>query len=134
VNRETIVDAPGLVLWYYADMGIIHHEMRKYPGAEALQSALLEGLKVMRSRGASKWLSDDRRGGALPKSHHEWGHDVWGPQARAAGWKVWALLPPAEALGSANMSRLVETYGALGVRVQTFSLPNVAMDWLVACK
>jgi hypothetical protein len=86
MNRETIVDTPGLLLWYYPDTKIIHHEMQKYPGAEVLESALEKGLEVLRTRGAHKWLSDDRKGGALPKSHHEWGNKVWGPAAAAAGW------------------------------------------------
>ena len=59
--------------------------MGKYPGAGVLESALETGLEVLRARGAHKWLSDDRQGGALPKSHHEWGQNVWGPKAAAAG-------------------------------------------------
>jgi hypothetical protein len=133
MNRETIVDTPGLLLWYYPDTKIIHHEMQKYPGAEVLESALETGLEVLRTRGAHKWLSDDRKGGALPKSHHEWGNNVWGPAAAAAGWKYWALLPPAEALGSSNMRRLVTVYAALGVMVETFSDTKRAMAWLVNC-
>ena len=133
MTKETIVDRAGIVLWYYPDTKIIHHELQKYPGAEALESTLVKGLELMRDRGAREWLSDDRRGGALPKSHHEWGDKVWGPDAAAAGWQYWALVPPAEALGSANMSRLVKVYATLGVTVETFPDPRPAMAWLIAC-
>lgn len=127
-------EVPGLTLWYYPVPKIIHHKMGKYPGTEALESALDAGLEIIRTGRARKWLSDDRNGGALPKSHHEWGQNVWGPKAAAAGWKYWALLPPQAMLGSANMLRLVEIYAALGVTAKTFPSTNVAMEWLIACK
>jgi hypothetical protein len=131
MNRETILELPGLTLWYYPITKVIHHEVSKYPGVSVLESALQKGLEVMRRRGARKWLSDDRKGGALPKTHHEWGQNVWGPDAAAAGWKYWALLPPSELVGSANVHRLVSIYGALGVTVKTFDDPVFAMHWLV---
>jgi hypothetical protein len=82
MKSETIVDLPGIVLFYYPEPKILHHQMRRYPGTEALESTLQKGLEVMQARGAEKWLSDDRRGGALPKSHHEWGEHVWGRRRR----------------------------------------------------
>jgi hypothetical protein len=132
MKSEIIVDLPGIVLTYYPDAKIIHHEMRKYPGTEVLEATLEKGLEIIRNRGAHKWLSDDRKGGALPKSHHEWGDHVWGPAAAAAGWKYWALLPPTEVLGSTNMRRLAATYASLGVMVETFGDLKLAMAWLLA--
>jgi len=55
---------------------------------------------------------------------------VWAPQAIAAGWRYWALLPPEQALGQANMTRLVEAYGRRGVVVEIFSDPAKAHLWL----
>jgi hypothetical protein len=132
MNRETIVEVPGLTLWYYPETRIIHHELLKYPGTSVLESALEKGFSVLRSHGARKWLSDDRRGGALPASHHEWGRDVWGPKMATAGWRYWALVPPNEALGSANMRRVAKVYADLGVTVETFGDLGSAMKWLVA--
>jgi hypothetical protein len=134
MTKETIVEVPALTLWYYPDTRIIHHEVAKYPGAETLESALQKGLELIRNRGASKWLSDDRRSGALPKSHHEWALNVWGPDAAAAGWKYWAVVPPTEMIGTKNIGRLIEIYGSLGVKVQSFRDPKAAMDWLVSCR
>jgi len=130
--KETVIEVPGLTLWYYPGTRIIHHEMSKYPGSEALELALQKGLEVMKTCRVKKWLSDDRQGGALPKSHHEWGQNVWGPAAAAAGWKYWALCPPTELLGSANMRRLVEVYSALGVTAKTFDDPKSGLAWLTA--
>jgi hypothetical protein len=134
MHREIIFDVSGLTLWYYPISRVIHHQMDKYPGTETLEASLNAGLELMRTRRARKWLSDDRNGGALPKSHHEWGQKVWGPKAASAGWKYWALLPPEAMLGSVNMLRLVEIYKALGVVAKTFPNTGEAMDWLTRCK
>lgn len=131
MKKETIVEAPVITLWYYPDAKIIHHELRKYPGVATLEAALEKGLEIMQTRGARKWLSDDRRGGALPKSHHDWGQNVWGPKAVAAGWKYWAILLPEELIGSANIRRLIEIYASVGVTVKTFDHPESAMSWLL---
>ena len=133
MTKEIIVEVPALTLWFYPDTKIIHHEVTKYPGTEILESALSSGLELLRSRGARKWLSDDRRGGALPRAHHEWAQRVWGPQAAAAGWKYWAAVPPAEIIGTKNVGRLVALFGSLGVKVQTFPNPKAAMEWLMSC-
>jgi hypothetical protein len=132
MDRETIIDTPEIMLWYHPETKIVHHELQKYPGVAALQAALEKGLEVMRLRGARKWLSDNRRGGAVPRSHHEWAQTVWGPKAAAAGWKYWAVLLPHELLGYANANRLIDIYGALGVTAKTFQHPDAAMQWLLS--
>jgi hypothetical protein len=130
--RETIIETPGLMLWYYPDTKIIHHELQKYPGVAALEAALEAGLTLMQTRGARKWLSDNRRGGAVPRSHHTWAQDDWGPRAAAAGWKYWAVLLPEELLGQANTNRLVDIYGRLGVTTRTFEHLEPATRWLIS--
>lgn len=117
-------------LWFHPRDLIVHHEMHQYPGQDTLEKMLLRGLELLKEHGASKWLSDDRNGGALPRSHHEWGEKVWVPQAVAAGWKYWALLPPIEAIGNSNMTRLVELYAAKGVTVSFFREVAAAHRWL----
>lgn len=130
MTEELVLETPRMSLWFHPTDLIIRHEMHQYPGKETLETMLLRGLELMAERGASKWLSDDRRGGALPKSHHEWGENVWAPRAIAAGWKYWALLPPEEAIGNANMTRLFETYAAQGVTTKIFRDVPSAYRWL----
>jgi hypothetical protein len=127
---EVVLETPRMTLWYLPGERIVRHEMHQYPGRETLEQVLMCGLELMREKGATKWLSDDRAGGALPRSHHEWGQNIWAPQAIAAGWRYWALLPPAEAIGNANMNRLVEVYAAKGVTAQIFREVGSAYRWL----
>lgn len=127
---QVVFESPRMSLWFHTDERIVHHKMHQYPGQETLQTVLLQGLELLKHHRASRWLSDDRAGGALPKSHHDWGDQVWAPQAIAAGWRYWALLPPEQALGNANMGRLVEAYARRGVVVEIFSDPVKAFQWL----
>jgi hypothetical protein len=128
--KKTVIETPRMSLYYHPSDNIIHHEMHAYPGIETLEQILLGGLELMKEHRAIKWLSDDRKGGAVPKSHHEWGDRVWAPRAIKAGWRYWALLPPADALGTANMKRLVNSYAKKGVTVQMFDDVDEAFDWL----
>ena len=128
--QEMIIATPRMSLYYHPLENIIHHEMHAYPGIEILEQILMGGLALMKKHHAFKWLSDDRNGGALPKSHHDWGDRVWSPQAVEAGWRYWALLPPADALGTANMKRLVEAYAKRGVTVELFDDFDAAFSWL----
>lgn len=128
--RETIITTARMSLYYHPIEKVIHHEMHSYPGLDTLEQILMGGLELMKQHKAVKWLSDDRKGGAVPKSHHEWGDAVWSPQAVKAGWRYWALLPPSDALGTANMKRLVKVYAKRGVTVEMFTEYDEAMDWL----
>ncbi len=130
--KMTIVDLPEITLWYHDDRKLVHHQIHRYPGSALLEGVLEKGLAVMKEHGAHKWLSDDRNNGALPKSHHDWANNVWGPRAAAAGWKYWALVPPKELVGQMNMARLKEAYGSLGVTVSVFSDPYQALAWLIS--
>src|SRR5262245_25363298 len=130
MSKVLVLETEAMNLWYHPELKIVHHEMVRYPGAKVLETVLTRGLDLLREHGASKWLSDDRNGGALPKSHHEWGEQVWGPKAAEAGWRQWALVPPAEALGRMNMARLSKIYGALGVQFEVFSTPEEGLAWL----
>jgi hypothetical protein len=128
--RETIIQTPRMSLYYHPTDKIVHHEMHNYPGLELLQEVLMKGLELLREHGASRWLSDDRNGGALPKSHHEWGDQVWAPQAIKAGWKYWGLVLESHLLHAANMHKLVQLYAAQGVTVEVFGDTDSAYRWL----
>lgn len=131
-TKQVVIESELISLWHYPTAKLLHHQMHRYPGVKVLEDTLTQGLELIRTQGATKWLSDDRAGGAVPKSHHDWGATVWGPRAARAGWRHWALVPPRELLGRANMERLTKTYADLGVQVRVFSSPDEAFTWLVS--
>lgn len=134
MERIKVVDLPEMTLWYHADKRVVHHQMHRRPPITVLESVLEKGLEVLKERGAQKWLSDDRKGGALPRSHQEWAATNWGPRMAEIGWRYWALLPPQRAIGQLSMQRLQKTYSSLGVTVEVFSDYYEALGWLVKCQ
>lgn len=123
-----------MTLWYHSDKRIVHHQMHRRPPITVLESVLEKGLETLKEHGAQKWLSDDRKGGALPRSHQEWAATDWGPRMAEAGWRYWALLPPQRAIGQLSMQRLQKTYASLGVTVKIFPDYFQALAWLVKCR
>jgi hypothetical protein len=130
MTRVTVHESPEITMWCYPDDGVVHHEMHLYCYGDPLNSALLKGVEALQQYGATKWLSDDRKNGALPPEAEEWGRMVWFPRARAAGWKTWAVLPPSLVAGKMNLGRFVKMYADRGIEVKTFTDPAVALEWL----
>src|SRR5687768_13697788 len=92
-GRAPVLTPPGMTLWHFPEKRNVAHELERYPGAATLELVLERGVQLM-AGAPFGWLSDDRNGGALPRSHHVWAETVWGPRAVAAGWTYWALVPP----------------------------------------
>jgi hypothetical protein len=129
--RVTILTNDRISVWCYPARGIIHHEMHKATYGAALREALEQGIVAMAKHGATKWLSDDRRNGAVPPEDLTWGDEVWFPKTVKAGWKHWALVQPDKIIGQMNMRAFVKLYGDRGVNVKVFTEPNAAMSWLM---
>lgn len=130
MDRETILATPSAMLWYYPGPGIVHHEIKRFIYGQEFRGLLSRGAEVLKQHHATKWLSDDRRNGALSKEDAEWAEGVWRPDVLAAGWKVWAMVPPESVLGHMDISRYTAAIAALGLKVRTFSDPVAALAWL----
>jgi hypothetical protein len=130
-TRITQLDNEYACLWYYPEEGIIHHQFLQPVAGETFRSVLMTGLRLMREHGVDKWLSDDRNNTILPAEDSAWAQEYWQPRAVEAGWKYWAVLPPAKARGRINMERLtgfVDEHES--VAIKTFSNPEAAWLWL----
>ncbi|MBL8679212.1 MAG: hypothetical protein JNK05_08610 [Myxococcales bacterium] len=130
MDRELVYETETMALYWRPRAKVIEHVILRYPGVQVLEAVLERGLALLEAKGAQKWLSDDRGGGALPKSHHEWAETVWGPKAARLGWKYWALVPPKELVGKLNMERLRRTFSALGVECEVCATPEEGLVWL----
>lgn len=130
--RETIVEYPEMTLYFHPEHGIVHHENRKAAHGPAFRDVLTRGVELLRTRGACKWLSDDRHYYVLPPDDDKWGSEVWFPMALAAGWKYWAVVRPHKAVAELNVSRFVKTFGDLGITARMVSDFHEAWDWLVS--
>ncbi|MFT3926413.1 MAG: hypothetical protein QM778_27965 [Myxococcales bacterium] len=132
MSRQAAVENEHITVWIDPSNKLVHHQMHKPCYREVFRQALSIGVECMRREGATKWLSDDRLNGALPPEDEEWAKTVWFPATLKAGWKYWALVPPASVVGQMNMRRFTESYATLGITVRVFTDPRHAEDWLIS--
>ena len=127
---KVVLDTDYARLQYHSDLGVVHHEIKRFIFGQDLRDLLMTGAGLMEEHSASKWLSDDAKNGAIPADDAEWAKTVWFPRVKAAGWKHWAIVPPAKAIGQMSLNRFAELYGGLGVEVKAFANADDAMAWL----
>jgi len=129
-SAEIIHENEWVTLWYHADVKVVHHCFHKALRGEAFRSVLLRGTAVLRERGATKWLSDNRLIFILPQEDQEWADAEWFPQPLKAGWTQWAIVRPEKAAADLYMRRVAATRSAAGVKTELFTTLEAGMDWL----
>ena len=131
--KSVVFDNDFITVWCDQENGIVSHEMHKPTSGQVLHDALEAGLEAFCRVGATKWLSDDRMSGVLPEEDFEWGTGGWEDRVIAAGWKYWAMVPPASCREQMCSQRLIDIYASAGVVARAFSDPQMAEQWLIEC-
>jgi hypothetical protein len=131
MRRETVVETPFASLWYYPAERIVHHQIHKFIYGEAFRGLLMKGAEVLKAKGATKWVSDDRNNGALRSEDKAWADTSWQPLVIRAGWKTWAIVLPETVIGQMNIRRIVRENEKLSLEVQLFTSPEEALAWIV---
>jgi hypothetical protein len=131
-DAELCYESESAVLYFHPRGRIVHHQLRGFIRGEQFRTLLEEGLKLLKSRRAAKWLSDDRLNAPVTPADAEWSKHDWTPRALAAGWKYWAVVLPEKVLGQMNMRRWIEAHSQLGLTAESFSDPETARRWLEA--
>ncbi len=128
----TLIDNEFATLVLYPEKKTVHHCFHQATSGNALKEILTRGTEAFEQYGASKWLSDDRHNMAIPPEDVKWGHEVWFPRTKKAGWKTWALIVPEDFMARASMVEFVQTWAGQGVNVRLFTDVDLAVDWLDA--
>lgn len=132
MQKLVILDGPLASLHYYPEEQIVHHEFHGFVHGPEFRKVLEAGIELLRRHGATKWVSDDRKNGAIPREDGEWADNVWRPAAIQAGWKYWAMIQPEKIYGQMNVRRFVENAAADGVVARIFDSPVEALRWIRA--
>ena len=133
MNIETIIDNDSVALYFHPDDRIIHHVFKRSAEGPPLREMFLAGLDLIRSRGAFKWLSDDREFPIWSSDDAIWARSEWEPKALAAGWKYWAVVMPIRVMARMNLDDIITRSAENGLTVRSFEDPNDAYDWLRNC-
>jgi hypothetical protein len=131
-ERQPLLENDHLVLWYYPELKIVHHEMIATPASSEFRELLCKGAETLERFGAIKWMSDDRGNTLLRPDDEEWADSEWLPRVLKAGFKFWAIVLPAGAIGKLNMRRLAAQHASRGIVSRIESLPRPAFEWLKA--
>lgn len=128
--KDTIIDNEYITLWFYPELKIVHHEIKKPLHNRELQDAFNTGYDFFKTKGATKWLSDDRNNSATTPSDESWLRHTWAPKMVENGWKYWAIVLPQKKIGQTNMMRHAQSGNEQGLIVSVFNDPEEAFEWL----
>ncbi len=131
-EREVILQNEHITLWYYPDLAIVHHQMVQAPSSQEFRELLDKGASTLERYRAVKWMSDDRGNTLLRPDDEAWAQKEWLPRVLRAGFKFWAIVLPAAAIGKLNMQRLANDHLRYGIQSRIESMPGPAFDWLKA--
>lgn len=130
--RTTILDTDRATLWYHAETGIVHHHFKRPVSGQDFRKVLETGLEILKEKGATKWLSDDRNNSALTPEDSKWAEEVWSELAVECGWRYWAIVLPEYVVGKMDMAQYISRGRGKGVSVRVFSDPAEALEWLAS--
>ena len=109
---------------------MVHHAIRGKISSAEFRDLLTKGAECLEKNRAVKWLSDDTKNGPISPEDSTWGEVVWGTRVIRAGFKFWAIVVPANAVGSLQMRRFANAYRDRRVTVEIFADPAQALSWL----
>jgi hypothetical protein len=130
MDKEIILENENITIWYYNSTKIVHHQFHKLTQGEPFRNALTVVAAIFETKGAAKFLSDDRKNIVISKDDTKWLKTVWRLQAIKAGWKYWAIVLPDASMGRMVMETIINEYFDLGVTLQLFVNPDEALKWL----
>jgi hypothetical protein len=130
MSEVIVFDSEDATLLFHPESGIVHHRFKHSARGEGFREVLTEGLALLEDPAVDKWLSDERLNLDLPVEDREWADEWWQPRAIAMGWKYWAVVLPAEALGVVEMATHINEARREGVVVSVFFDAGTALAWL----
>ncbi|MBP7282797.1 MAG: hypothetical protein KBA66_14540 [Leptospiraceae bacterium] len=130
MDKEIVLDNEYVTMWFHQDKKIVHHKYHQFLKGDYIRNQLNGGVDLLIKHKAKKWLSDNRNVGPHTADDTEWINTIWLPNAIKAGWKFWALVQPESVIAQMNLRTITKTFADMGVTVQVFSDPDIALKWL----
>jgi hypothetical protein len=130
MKKILVFDKPTTAVWVYPERKIVQHFMKTYCYGAEFREALTRGLEALELHKATKWLTDNRAGGSIPREDEAWARTVWMARALAAGWRHWSIVEPEKVIGQIGMKRVLKALQESGINARMFSDPDEAMRWL----
>ncbi len=131
---DNVIDNEFARIVYYPELGIIHHEWKKFCSGSNFQELMLTSTNYLKEHNGTKWLSDDSNFSVMAQEDKKWGQEIWWPKTKNAGWKYWAIVLPEKVIGKLSIKALIDEYSKGGITAQVFDNTNQALKWLESQK
>jgi hypothetical protein len=132
MKKVTIQDDSDASLFYYPEIGAVHHVIKRFLEGDAFRNLMTRGADAFIEHGCTKWLADDRGLDAFRPEDLVWAGDNWQGRLRAAGWKHWAMILPDKVVGRVVAKKVAVRFIEAGLDVRTFEDEASALEWLAS--
>jgi hypothetical protein len=126
---ETYLDEAYLSIRWRSVPQILYAEWKGFATSAEFRAALLTGVRAMRERHVTGYVSDARKAKVFVTEDQQWAREVWLPQAAAAGLKRMAMVTAPAGIASAIAQDVAHQIDQHGLSMRTFESVAAATVW-----
>ncbi len=126
---EIYLDEPYISIRWRAVPQVLYAEWKGYATSSEFRAALLTGVRAIRARHATAYISDARKAKLILPEDERWGREVWLPQAVAAGLKRMAIVTAPAGLSKMAYDDAATAIDSHGLSMRTFDSVPAATTW-----
>lgn len=126
---EIYLDTPYISIRWRGVPQVLYAEWKGYATSAEFRAALLTGVRAIRERHVTAYISDARKAKLILPEDERWGREVWLPQAVAAGLKRMAIVTATAGLGKMAYDDAAKDIDSHGISMRTFDSVATATTW-----
>lgn len=128
-DDEVYLDEPYLSIRWRSVPQILYAEWKGFATSSEFRAGLLTGIRAIRQRHVTGYVSDARRAKLVLPEDERWGREVWLPQAVAAGLQRMAIVTATAGLGKMAYDDAATAMDSHGLSMRTFDSVAAATTW-----
>jgi hypothetical protein len=126
---ELYLDEPYISIRWRSTPQLLYAEWKGFATSAEFRSALLAGVKAIRERHVTCYVSDGRKAKLVLPEDEKWAREVWLPQAVAAGLKRMAIVTAPTGLSKMAYEDAANAMDSHGLSMRTFDSVAAATTW-----
>ena len=127
---EVYVDEPWLLMRWDAENQCVHSVWKGFANSAEFRAALLKGLKAVRERHATGYVSDTRMIKVIVQEDQKFANETVIPAMAAAGLRRLAMVTASSGLGKITVEEIVKMVDNKPLLMRTFNALAPALKWV----
>ena len=127
---EVYVDEPWLYLHWDSTHNCVISEWRAFANSTEFRAGVMKGLKAVRERHATAYVSDTRKVKVVVPEDQKWANEVVVPLMSAAGLKRMGVVTAEAGLGKVSVEEVLRKVDDQSLLVRTFDSMPAALGWV----